>query len=69
MLDPQTTPPGWREEYQGPIADARAAAIEGTLGTDAESLPVTVWLLRYTTVQFNIQWPTTDEMMEIRHGN
>ena len=36
------------DEYIGPEADARAAAIEATLGTEAERLTDTVWLMRYT---------------------
>jgi hypothetical protein len=64
LLNEQTTDP--TSEYRGPEADAKAARIQATLGTDAETLVDTVWLLRYTTVKHNIQWPTHDELMEMR---
>ena len=48
--EPTNTP------YTGPSADARAAAIEATLGTDAESLVDTVWLLRYVAVRYGVRW-------------
>lgn len=43
-------------EFCGPEADRRAAAVEAALGTDAETLTDVVWLLRYTTVKYGIQW-------------
>lgn len=55
-----------RAQYRGPEADARALAIEAALGTDAERLTDVVWLLRYTTVRNDIQWPTYDELTEMR---
>lgn len=63
---PGTTDP--LDEYRGPEADAKAVRIQATLGTDAETLTDDVWLLRYTTVKHNIQWPTHEELMELRRG-
>lgn len=63
----QTTDP--LDEYRGPEADAKAERIQATLGTDAETLTDDVWLLRYTTVKHNIQWPTFDELMEMRRDD
>lgn len=57
-----------RAQYRGPEAEARALAIKATLGTDAERLTDVVWLLRYTTVKNDIQWPTYDELMEMRRS-
>lgn len=62
--DSDTTDP--LAEYRGPAADARAAAIEATAGTEAEKLTDIVWLLRYTTVKHDIQWPTHAELLELR---
>jgi hypothetical protein len=56
-------------EYRGPEADARAAQISATLGTDAETLTDTVWLLRYTTVKYDIQWPTQVDLLEMRRDD
>jgi hypothetical protein len=67
MSDNKTTDPC--AEYRGPQADAKAAQIESALGTDAEMLTDTVWLLRYTTVKNNIQWPTHEELMRERYGD
>lgn len=53
-------------QYRGPEADARATAIQATVGTDAETLTDVVWLLRYTTVKHDIQWPTHAELLELR---
>jgi hypothetical protein len=55
-------------EYRGDAADAKAAAIEATLGTESESLIDTVWLLRYTTAKHDIRFSTQAEMMEERNG-
>lgn len=59
------------EEYTGPAADAKAAAIGATLGTDAETAADVVWLLRYTTAKHNIQWPDGAEIVEASdpHGS
>ena len=38
----------WPYDYFGPEADAKAARIEGELGTEAESLLDVFWLIRYT---------------------
>ena len=57
-----------RDEYRGPGAEARAARIAETLGTDSETLIDVVWLLRYTTVRDNIQWPSLAELLEMRDG-
>lgn len=65
---PQTTIDALAQ-YCGPEADARAAAIEATLGTEAESLTNVVWLLHYTTVKHDIQWPTHAELMEMRRDD
>lgn len=54
-----------RAEYTGPEADAKAARIQATLGTDAETRTDAVWLLRYTTVKHAIQLPTHTELMEM----
>lgn len=54
------------DAYRGPEADARAERIRTTLGTDAETLGGTVWLLRYITVKHDIQWPTHAELVEMR---
>src|SRR5579859_4916655 len=53
-------------EYIGPEADAKAAAIDATLGTDNETTADVIWLLRYTTVKHNIQWPTFADMVAAR---
>jgi hypothetical protein len=53
-------------QYRGPRADARAARIQAMAGTDAETLADAVWMLRYTSVKHGIQWPTHQELMELR---
>ena len=69
----QTSPthpdnPAVDAEFQGPKADARAVAVEAVLGTDAETVTDTIWLLRYTIAKHNTQLPTHEEIMRERHG-
>lgn len=61
---PETSDP--EAEYRGPAADAKAERIRATLGTKNETLFDSVWLLRYTSVKHNIQWPTHEELLEMR---
>ncbi len=63
---PEPTDP--LDEYRGPKADAKAALIEQTLGTETEILTDVVWLLRYITVKHSIQWATWDEVIEMRRA-
>lgn len=66
MTHDQTT--GWREQYRGPAADAKATEIRATLGTDMEQIADTIWLLRYMTVKHGIRALTHEELLEERYA-
>lgn len=52
-----SNPANPQQEYTGPSADAKAAAIDATLGSDDETAADVIWLLRYVTVRYGIRWP------------